>query len=194
MTLATTPRIEPLAPPYPPDLAAELERWMPPGSPVEPLALFRVLCRNRPLAQAMLPLGSFQLSKRSGIPRRLRELVINRTCARLGAEYEWGVHVTAFAAAAGLSDADVETTTVPGSTHWQGSDELVIRLVDELVDQHTIGNELWSDLRQTFTVEQSLELVVLCGWYHLLSFVINAAALLPEPWAGRFPGTSNRRA
>src|SRR5205823_11687948 len=37
------PRIAPLEPPYPPDIEAALAKWMPPGSPMEPLRLFRTL-------------------------------------------------------------------------------------------------------------------------------------------------------
>ncbi len=38
------PRIAPLDPPYAPELAQELERFMPPGMP--PLRLFRTLAHN----------------------------------------------------------------------------------------------------------------------------------------------------
>ncbi|WP_255361369.1 hypothetical protein [Mycobacterium sp. 852002-51971_SCH5477799-a] len=38
-------RIAPLGPPYEPGLEALLEKWMPPGSGMQPLALFRVLGR-----------------------------------------------------------------------------------------------------------------------------------------------------
>ncbi|MGO9905721.1 MAG: hypothetical protein ACLPY3_08390 [Solirubrobacteraceae bacterium] len=41
--LAAMPRIAPLEPPYEPAIEAMLEKWMPPGSSIEPLALFRTL-------------------------------------------------------------------------------------------------------------------------------------------------------
>lgn len=44
MTLTQTePRIAPLEPPFDPELEATLRKWMPPGSGVPPLALFRTL-------------------------------------------------------------------------------------------------------------------------------------------------------
>ena len=43
------------------------------------------------------------LSRRCALSLRHRELLILRTTARCGAEYEWGVHVQVFAAKAGLS-------------------------------------------------------------------------------------------
>ena len=98
----TTPRIAPLEAPFAPETAAELDRWMPPGAGLPPLALFRTLATDLPLAQAMHPLGSFLLSRRFALSLREREIVIDRVCARCGCGYEWGVHVAAFGDAAAL--------------------------------------------------------------------------------------------
>src|SRR5690349_15021200 len=97
------PRIAPIDPPYAPDVAAWLAKWMPPGQAAPPLALFRTLARHPSLGDRMRPLGSALLG-RGALPPRVRELLLLRTCARCGAEYEWGVHVTAFAAAVGLDE------------------------------------------------------------------------------------------
>jgi 4-carboxymuconolactone decarboxylase len=35
--------------------------------------------------------------------------------------------------------------------------------------------------------ERGSALVVTSGWYHTISFVINAARVQLEPWAARFP-------
>ena len=85
----STPRIAALQPPY--DAATErmLEKWMPPGSQVEPLALFRTLAVHDELAARMRPLGAGILGH-GRVPPRDRELVILRTCARAGAEYRVG--------------------------------------------------------------------------------------------------------
>src|SRR5215470_8692869 len=90
------PRIAPLEPPYEPDTATMLAKWMPPGAAVEPLKLFRTLVRNQHISERMRPLGAGLLGRRSSIDPRDREMVIDRTCARCGCEYEWGVHVTSF--------------------------------------------------------------------------------------------------
>ena len=82
-----TPRIPPVEPPFDPEVAEELARWMPKGAPIEPLALFRTLAQHLPLAQAMLPLGKYLLGRGATIGVRERELVIQRVCARLGCEY-----------------------------------------------------------------------------------------------------------
>ena len=38
--------------------------------------------------------------------------------------------------------------------------------------------------------DQLLELVVVAGWYRLISYVINAAQVELEPWAPRFPAAA----
>jgi len=184
----TTFRIAPLEPPYEAAIADELARWMPPGSPLPPLALFRTLATDHPLAQAMWGLGSFLLSRRLALPLREREIVIDRVCARCGCEYEWGVHAAAFAAAAGLSEAEIAASCAPAgdATGWNGREALLVRLVDELHDTGHVGDALWQQLAAHYDQRQLLELLVLCGWYHLISFVGNGARVALEPWARRF--------
>jgi 4-carboxymuconolactone decarboxylase len=98
-------RIAPLEPPYDPALEATLKKWMPPGSAVEPLALFRTLAVHDELLSRMRPLGAGVLGH-GCVAAREREIVIHRTCARAGAEYEWGVHVIAYGKPLGLTDVE----------------------------------------------------------------------------------------
>ena len=88
----TSPRLAPLAPPYSAELQALLAKMTPPGAP-DILALFRVLAHNPELAERMTGWGGYLLGRKAGLDLRDREVVINRVCARCGAEYEWGVHV-----------------------------------------------------------------------------------------------------
>lgn len=181
-------RIEPLEPPYEPALEAMLEKWMPPGSGTEPLTLFRVLGRHAELASRARPLGAGILGKGKVEPR-LREVMIHRTCALTGAEYEWGVHVVGFGRPLGLSDEQL-ASTVHGSAHdpvWSPAERAVFCLADELHTTSTISDDLFAALRKHFDDEQILELCVTAGWYHAISYVINAARLPLEPWAARFP-------
>lgn len=185
---AATPRIAPLEPPYEPAIGAMLEKWMPPGSALGPLALFRTLAVHDELFARMRPLGAGILGHGRIEPRE-REIVIHRVCARTGAEYEWGVHVTAFGRALGLTDEEIVATVnaSPEDTIWSASDRLLIRLVDELHDTCTVSASLWSALGERYADDQLLELVIIAGWYRLLSGVINAIGVQPEPWAARFP-------
>ena len=175
------PRIPPLEPPYDPQSAAMLQKWMPPGAGVEPLALFRTLTVHDDLSSRMRPLGAGILGH-GRVDARDRELMILRTCARAGAEYEWGVHATAFGVGVGLNGDEIAATA-----SGEPSDELVVRLADELYETNDVSEELWSELAERFAHDQLLELIVIAGWYRLLSYVINAARIPLEPWAARFP-------
>jgi alkylhydroperoxidase family enzyme len=188
---ATKPRIAPLDPPYEPALAEMLKRWMPPGSSTEPLALFRTLAVHDELFSRMRPLGAGILGHGRIAPRH-RELIIDRTCARAGAEYEWGVHAIAFGAAVGLTDEQLAATAgAPADDPaWSELDALLIRLADELHDTCGVSDPLWTALAERFSDDQLLELVITAGWYRLLSCVINAARVECEPWAARFTARS----
>lgn len=181
------PRIEPLQPPYDNDVAARLAAMMPPGVP--PIGLFRTFVRNLPMATAMGPWGGYELSKRLTLGMRDREIVIDRTCANCRCEYEWGVHVAFFAERVGLSRAQVVSITHGSSSDACWSDErdrALIDAVDALHHRSDLDDGLWTRLRAHFGDEQILDLLLLTGWYHAISYAANGARVEPEPGAPRF--------
>jgi alkylhydroperoxidase family enzyme len=184
------PRIAPLQPPYEPETEAMLRRWMPPGAAMEPLALFRTLAVHGELMSRMRPLGSGILNH-GLVPARDREIVLHRTCARSGAEYEWGVHAVAFAERVGLTPEQLAATAAgpeaADAPDWSEQDALLVRLADELHETATVSDELWAQLAARYTDEQLLELLVTAGWYRTIAYVTNAARIALEPWAARFP-------
>jgi 4-carboxymuconolactone decarboxylase len=183
------PRIPPVEPPYEPELEAMLQKWMPPGSGLEPLKLFRTLAVHDELASRMRPLGAGILG-RGRVEPRLREVMIHRTCALCGAEYEWGVHVMGFGKPLGFSDEQLASTVngTAGDPVWSQEEALVFRLADELHATSHVSDELFAALADHFAPDQILELVITAGWYHTIAFVINAAGVEDEEWAARFPG------
>jgi 4-carboxymuconolactone decarboxylase len=162
---------------------------MPPGSDTEPLRLFRTLMRHEQLAGRMRPLGAGILGPSATVPPALREVMIHRTCALTGAEYEWGVHATAFGRPLGLSDDQLRSTVAGASTDtcWDSLQALVFELADQLHHTSTVGDELWRGLAAAFETEQLIELLVTAGWYHVIGYVCNAAAIGSEQWGERFP-------
>jgi alkylhydroperoxidase family enzyme len=181
------PRIDPLTPPYEPAVGARLTTMMPPGVP--PIALFRTFVRNIPMTEAMAGWGSYELSKGLSLSMRDREIVIDRTCARCGCEYEWGVHVMFFAARVGLTSEQVASLTSgdAGDPCWTDErDRLLVRAVDALHDSADIDDELWSRLRTELDDAELLDLTMLCGWYHAISFTAKAARVALEDGAPRF--------
>jgi alkylhydroperoxidase family enzyme len=176
-----------LAPPYAPELEALLTRMNPPAAP-SILSLFRVLAHNPVLAERSTSWGGYLLGRKASLPLRDREVVINRVCALCGAEYEWGVHVAAFADAAGFT-AEQNAAIADPDAHDAAlapRDRLLVRMVDELHASSTIGDALWPQLAAVWTDSQLVELLMLAGWYHAISYVCNAARVPLEPWGARW--------
>ncbi|MBO1330524.1 carboxymuconolactone decarboxylase family protein [Streptomyces sp. VRA16 Mangrove soil] len=175
-------RIPPLDAPFPADVAPVLGRMMPPGE--EPIALFRTFAHHARLTEALHAWGAYQLSRELSLGLREREIVIDRTCARCGCAYEWGVHVARFAVRAGLTDDQI-TSLARGTgadACWTDErDRLLIEAVDALHTRHDVDDPLWARLAAAFSAEQLLDLLMLCGFYHAISFVARAARLAPEP-------------
>jgi len=176
-------RITPLDPPYPADIQAAFDVAMR-GAP--PLTLFRVVARNPRVLSRMMAGG---LLDRGSISLRQRELMILRTTARCGAEYEWGVHVAAFGPKATWTPAELRASVHGGAddTAWKADERLIVRLADALHDANDVGDALWQDLKRTFADDQLVELVMLAGFYHSVSFTLRAFRVPLEPHAPRFP-------
>lgn len=157
---------------------------MPPGIP--PLTLFTTLAR---VPRIWDRFRAASLLDRGPVPLRQREIVINRTCARCGCVYEWGVHVTFFAPRAALTAEQVHATFRgdAASPVWTEEERLLIRLVDELHDTAGISEDLWRALAASFSVEQIFELIALTGFYHTVSFFANGLRLRSEPFAASPP-------
>jgi alkylhydroperoxidase family enzyme len=180
-------RIAPLEAPYEPEVQEQLDGMMPPGVP--PIALFRTLVRNLPMTKAMHSWGRYELGRELSLSMREREIVIDRTCARCGCEYEWGVHVAFFAERVGFDADQLRSLTVGGAGDECWADErerLLIEAVDSLHDASELPDDLWVRLAGGFTDAQILDLVLLCGWYHAISYAANATRLAGEPGTPRF--------
>lgn len=177
-------RIAPTAPPYEPAIAEALDRIMPPG--IEPLLLFRTMARSPRVFAKMFAGG---LLDKGPLSLRQREIVIDRTTARLGCEYEWGVHVALFAERVGFGEAEIVATVKgPGDAPcWAADEQALIALVDDLVDRRTIGDAAWAKARAHFDEAQLLEAIALVGYYHTISFLCRGLGLPLEAWSARFP-------
>ncbi len=157
---------------------------MPPGVP--PIALFRTLARN---PRVLGKIRSANLLDRGSLERRDRELVILRTCARCGAGYEWGVHASVFAPRVGISEAELRATAAreidPGA--WSAKDRALLRFADALHDGADLDDATYAELAAHFREDQIVELLVLAGFYHTISFVVNALRIPAEPGARALP-------
>ena len=182
-------RIAPLDPPYSADVQAAFDVVMR-GAP--PLALFRVVARNPRVLSRLMAGG---LLDKGSITLRQRELMILRTTALCGAEYEWGVHVAAFGAKAAWTPDELHASRHGGggAPCWKRDESRVVRLADALHASNDVDDALWADLKEVFADDQLIELVMLAGLYHAVSYALKAFQVPLETSAPRFPEVSGAR-
>lgn len=176
-------RIEPLEPPYAPEIQTQFDRIMR-GAP--PLMLFRVMAGH---ARAWEKFRAGGLLDRGPLSLREREIVIDRTCALNGCEYEWGVHVAIFADAAQLTKDDIHAT-VHGDADascWSDSEKALVATVDALHHRATLSDAEFAVLSAHYDTDRILEIILLCGFYRTVSYLANSLALPLEASAARFP-------
>jgi alkylhydroperoxidase family enzyme len=151
----------------------------------DPLVLFTTLARDRRLFFKLFNSG---LLDRGHLTIRQREIVIARVTAQCGAEYEWGVHVAAYATKAGL-DADQIASLVESDAskeHWCDEDWVLIRLCDSLQASCGVDDGLWESLIRYHSEEAIIELLMLAGYYRMVSYLVNGLRLPLEPNTPRF--------
>jgi alkylhydroperoxidase family enzyme len=177
-------QLTPIEEPFLPEVAEILSHY--PQRDGYLLQLFRVFARSL----RFLKKGTVNLLDRdSPLAMREREIVILRVCANTHCEYEWGVHVGAFAAYVELTEPQIEATWSSDSdAHcWPPEEQLLIRAIDELCTAGRIEDQTLGSFQATWTVEQQLEILALAGNYHTISFVANTARLANESFAVPVP-------
>jgi alkylhydroperoxidase family enzyme len=176
-------RINPMEPPYPEEVESDFKAIMPPGVP--PLNIFRTVARNPRVLHRMIIGG---LLDRGSISIQEREIMILRTCAMCGAEYEWGVHVAGFSHKAELTQPQIRDTQnqTPDTSLWNEKQQILIELSDQLHYTQTLTDQFWSRLSEHFRADQIIELVMLAGLYHAVSYIVNAAKIEKETFAPTF--------
>jgi len=178
-----TARITPAEPPFDPAIDEALTAIMR-GKP--PLRLFTTVARDQRLFHRFFNGG---LLDRGNLTLRQREIVIDRTTALCGSEYEWGVHVTAFAAHVDLGDTELHSLVHggPDDPCWTDEERLLVEMCDSLHRISSIDDLLWRRLAAAFTDEALIESIMLAGLYTMVSYLTNALSLPLEDDAARFP-------
>ncbi|MCF8466319.1 MAG: carboxymuconolactone decarboxylase family protein [Sneathiella sp.] len=150
------------------------------------LKLFRVFANSRRFLKKGIP---NLLDKESPLPMRQREIVILRVTANRNCEYEWGVHVTAFAAHVKFTPEQIRATRLVKSDApcWPEEEELLIRVVDDICETANLSDATLAKFQSAWSLEQQLEIIALCGAYHSVSFTANIARIEGEEFAATFP-------
>jgi 4-carboxymuconolactone decarboxylase len=118
---------------------------------------------------------------RGVLPARDRELLILRTVWNCSAEYEF-VHHAAIGADAGLSDADITALQEgPSGAQWTDRERALLQAADELHHDAVISDATWASLGAEYDQAALLEICMVVGNYHLVSFYVRSFAIPLEP-------------
>jgi 4-carboxymuconolactone decarboxylase len=146
--------------------------------------LFATLARHPRLLKRWSQFGGLLLFGGT-LSHRDREVLILRTAANTGADYEWGHH-TFLARSAGLTDEEVTALAAP-EPDLSTDDLLLVRAADELHADGVIGDETWAALADRYDEQQLIELCMVVGQYHLVAFTLNSLRVEREPGFGGIP-------
>ena len=187
-------RIAPVESPYSAALAERFARLLPQG--MTPPVIFRVVARNESLFLHLVDtcwLGPTGLLDRRVLPRRLRELLILRTCAASGNDYEWHLHVNTISARMGLTPAQIADTRgtlldePQWSAHeraaaalmtaplWSDGERAALALVDALVQRLDLDDALYARLREHYDEATLIEMTQLVGLYTGVAMLVALA-------------------
>jgi 4-carboxymuconolactone decarboxylase len=182
----TTPRIPPLADDA---MTSEQDGLVAPtrnGSAATATNLFNTLVRHPGLFRKWAPAAG-KLLDGAKLPPRDRELLILRTGWRCRAQYEWGQHV-AIGHAVGLGEEDLTAVAAgpdtPGLDTW---DAVLLRAADELHDDACLSDATWASLAERYDDRQLIEVPMLVGAYHQISFLLNSLGVPLDDGVTGFP-------
>ncbi|PEQ12907.1 hypothetical protein B2G71_08680 [Novosphingobium sp. PC22D] len=131
----------------------------------------RTVVRNPELFRAQMDIGNVFYNGR--IPAREREIAVLRIAWLCGAPYEWGQHV-AIARRCGVSDAEIARAKLGSAAEgWSAHDAAIVRGVEELIADKTLGDATWDQLAATWDEAQLVEFPALVGQYVSIAYVQN---------------------
>jgi alkylhydroperoxidase family enzyme len=159
------PRIAPVTDPSP-EVAEMLSKTL--ARDGKPLNIFATVAHNPMVLKQFNRLGG-QLLRRSSFGARAREVVILRVGWRCRSVYEFGQH-TLIGLASGLSQDDVAALTHedPGD-RWSPRELDFIAAADDLCLHGEVSEPTWDRLAAQLSEAELVELVMLAGFYRLVS-------------------------
>jgi len=151
-----------------------------------PLNIFGVLAQHPKLLKRFNLFGGFLLNK-GLLPERERELVILRIGWNARAEYEFGQH-TVIGRRCGLTDDEITALTASPDSHgWSPDDRFLIALADDLSADDCVSDATWAGLATRWSDAELVELLIVAGFYRLVSGFLNSAGVQLDDGVPGFP-------
>lgn len=187
-------RIRPISPDeWPRDLLAETARWprFKNRPEIRSAGVYSTFANHPALFSAIGGLMAHNLDG-SSLSAEARELVIVRACAMARGGYPYRQHVR-IGREAGLSEAVLNAASQLAPQGLTGEAQLIIGLVDSLFETNDIDDNLWAIARSNLSSPQFMDVIVIAGFYGIISMVLNVArtrleegqATLPEKFLAK---------
>jgi alkylhydroperoxidase family enzyme len=134
--------------------------------------IYRTIARHPDAAAAMVNLGRALRGGR--LSPRHRELLILRTGWNCRSAYEFAQH-RRVGLSVGMTLDDIRRIQDgPAADGWDEVEQVLCRCADELHAEHGLTDATWTALATRFDEQEIIETIMLVGYYHLVSFVLNA--------------------
>ena len=185
---AREPRIPPVQPEdWPSVLLVETAKW--PGLQARPelrrAGVYTTFANHPALFQAIGGVA-VHILHRNSLPDRAREVAIIRACARACGAYPYRQHV-GIGRSVGVSEAEI---AMLGQLRPAGLGEMpriLVEMVDGLHRDNDLDDGVWQRAQSVFSNDQIMDVILICGFYGLISTVLNLARTPLEPGSDSLP-------
>lgn len=134
------------------------------------------LANHPELAGRFLAFSTY-LQRHSGVPARLRELLILRVAWRYACDYEWRHHVN-LATHIGVAPEHCEAVRDgPEAGCWTELERHALRAADQLCDHGRVDDATWEALSAHFDKQLMLDLIFTVGGYAMLAWALNSVGV-----------------
>ena len=182
---ARIPRLPPRD--WPPELLAATAQW--PGLAARPelrrAGVYETLANHPVLFQAIGG-PAVHILHRNSLPDRARELAIIRACARARGAYPYRQHV-GIGRSVGLTEAEIAAVGRLRPSGLDTETQVLVEMVDALYRDNDLDDDLWGRAQAVFSTEQIMDAILICGFYGLISAVLNVARTELEPGSDNLP-------
>ena len=136
------------------------------------LNIFRTLARTPQALRAFLAWGGYIMSAESSLSPRQREIVILRVGYLCRSGYEFAQHAE-IGLQSGLAPEEIKHIKAGADAGWPPAEAALIRMADELVAGHFVGDATWAQLRTHFDETACMDAVYTAGQYTQVSMFLN---------------------
>lgn len=154
----------------------------------QPYNIYRALAHHPEMVRRWLGFSD-ALRFEARLPGRDRELVILRTGVNCRCEYEWGQHVP-YGRSAGITPEEFDALTRPLDAHpWPRRERALLAAADELHATSDLSDAAFAALEAELATDELIEVILLVGQYHLVSYVLNGLRVERDDGLEPFPRT-----